>query len=335
MINSCGSIYAVTATNSLPGMNYVVELSEDKEQLIAASAEIVDWSSWGGLWRSGGGTVSEWNTYLSGEIHEPDALDFSGYQCITGFSTCFKTQAEHTFYESIRFLRYHGLYVDDMKNRFNAIEKNFNPYDFGYAYEVKINKEGCVNPKKYLTLGRFSHGGISVMPDGKTVYMTDFTEGRSVGGGLFRFVADKAQDLTSGSLYAAKFIADSDSHGKFKVDWILLGSASNEDLKRKAKKLTFIDIFEYLPSSKSCRLDQINVKSEVQCLRVRKGMEKYAAFFETRRYAAVKGATIELANTKGITFDASSARLYFSFSSITSRDHIMLLVSTSLLEYVK
>eukprot|EP00210_Caulerpa_lentillifera_P008175 g7808.t1 len=324
MINSCGTVYVVTATNSLPSMNYVVELTQGKNQLVPVSAAIVDWSLWGGLWRSGGGTVSEWNTYLSGEIHEPDALDFLGYQCITGFSSCFKSQAESSFYESIKFLRYNGLYISDLKNKFGAIEKNFNPYSFGYAYEVKVNKEGCVNPQKYLTLGRFSHGGISVMPDGKTVYMTDWTEGRSVGGGFYRFVADKPEDLTSGSLYAAKFKPVTGTNTNFKLEWIFLGHASNEELRRKAKRLTFIDIFDYIPSSKSCRLQQINVKSEIMCIRVKKGMEKYAAFFETRRYAALKGATIELANTKGITFDAFSARLYISFSSITSRDRIML-----------
>eukprot|EP00210_Caulerpa_lentillifera_P005859 g5603.t1 len=324
LLNSCGTVYAVTATNSVPGMNYVVELGQQKKQLTPISAAIVDWSLWGGLWRSGGGTVSEWNTYISGEIHEPNALDFLGYQCITGFSSCFKSQAEDSFYESIRFLRYNGVYVKDLKNRFEAIEKNFNPYNFGYAYEVRVNKEGCVNPQKYLTLGRFSHGGISIMPDGKTVYMTDYTEGRSVGGGFYRFVADKAQDLTSGSLYAAKFESIPGSNSRFKVNWILLGHASNEELRQRARKLKFIDIFDYIPSVKSCRLNQINVKSELMCLRVKKGMEKYAAFFETRRYAALKGATIELANTKGITFDAFSARLYFSFSSITSRDRIML-----------
>lgn len=322
-LESCGTTYAVISTDSLPGMSYVIPLEKTKNKLEADAATIVDWSSWGGLWRSGGGTVSPWNTYVSGETHEPDGLDLLGYQCITGFSSCFKSQAERSFDDSIHFLRYHDIYIADLENKFEPIAQNFNPYEFGYAYEIRINKDGCVRPEKFMTLGRFSHGGISIMPDGKTVYMTDYTTGRDVGGGLFRFVAKKANDLSSGTLYAAKFKATKESQ-QFKVDWIKLGKADNDELIERAKDIRFTDMFDYIPSSRNCRLDQINVKSQLMCLRVKPGMEKWAAFFETRRYAALQGATVELANTRGITFDAFSARLYFSFSSISARDKIML-----------
>lgn len=325
-IETCGDVYAVTATDSLPGMSYVIPVEKQKGKLVAQSASIVDWSAWGGLWRSGGGTVSPWNTYLSGEMHEPDGLDFLGYQCITGFSSCFKSQAEQSFDDAIHFLRYHDIYLEDLENKFAPIGQNFNPYQFGYAYEIRVNKQGCVHPEKFMTLGRFSHGGITVMPDGKTVYMTDYTSGRAVGGGLYRFVAKKANDLSSGTLYAAKLKSMEGSSEKFKVDWIKLGKANNKDLVERAADIRFTDIFDYIPSSRSCRLEKINVKSELMCLSIKPGMDKYAAFFETRRYAALKGATIELANTKGITFDAFSARLYFSFSSISTRDKIMLQV---------
>lgn len=325
-LESCGSIYAIASTNSLPGMTYVVPLKRSKGKLKPASVTVVDWKQWGGLWRSGGGTNTPWTTHLSGEIHEPDALDFLGYQCITGFSSCFKSQAEQSFDDSIHFLRYHGIYIQDLKNKFAPIGKKFNPYDFGYAYDIRINKQGCVHAEKYMTLGRFSHGGVSIMPDGKTVYMTDYTSGRTVGGGFFRFVAKEKYDLTSGTLYAAKFKAVSGSSEKFKIEWIKLGKANNKELVKAAKSIRFTDMFDYIPSAKNCRLTKINVKSQIQCLRVKPGMEKWAAFFETRRYAALKGATIELANTRGITFDKFSARLYYSFSSISSRDKIMLQV---------
>lgn len=331
LFETCDQVYAITATDSLPGMNYVVSLEQQKNrQLVADTAMNVDWSNWGGLWRSGSGVVTPWTTYMSGEIREPDALDFLGYQCITGFSSCFKSQAEQSFDDSIRFLRYHDIYIQDLKNKFDPIGKNFNPYNFGYAYEIRINKKGCISPTKYLTLGRFSHGSISIMPDGKTVYMTDYTLGRSVGGGFFRFVASKPNDLSKGTLYAAKF-KSTEGSDKFKVNWIKLGKANNDELIQQAKKLRFTDMFDYIPSAKSCRLTQINIKSEIECLRVRPGMEKWAAFFETRRYAALQGATIELANTKGLTFDVFSARLYVSISSISSRDNIMLQVFVLLL----
>ena len=307
-------------------MTYVIPLDEKKNKLEADSASIVDWTALGGLWTSGGGTVSPWTTHLSGEIHEPDALDFLGYQCITGFSSCFKSQAEQSFDASIKFLRYQGIYIKDLKNKFDEIGKKFNPYNFGYAYEIRVNKNGCVRPEKFYTLGRFSHGGITVMPDGKTVYMTDYTNGRAVGGGLFRFVASVKHDLSAGTLYAAKIKSSSGSSEQFKVEWIKLGSATNKELQTIGRDMKFTEMFDYIPSAKNCRLTQINVKSEIMCLRVKPGMEKWAAFFETRRYAALKGATIELANTKGITFDEFSAKIYLSFTSVSSRDRIMLQV---------
>jgi len=127
-------------------------------------------------------------------------------------------------------------------------------------------------------------------------------------------------------LYASKFKSEKGSAEDFNIDWIKLGKANNEELVKAAATIRFTDMFEYIPSTKNCRLTQINVKSEVMCLRVKPGMEDYAAFFETRRYAALQGATIELGNTKGITFDAFSAKLYISISAITGLDKIMLQV---------
>lgn len=100
-----------------------------------------------------------------------------GYACITGFSSCFKSQEEDAFTISINFIRYFGVYFEDLDNDFTEMSKVFNPYNYGYAYEVKVDESGCVKPKKYLTLGRFSHGGFTIMPDNKTVYMTDYTTG--------------------------------------------------------------------------------------------------------------------------------------------------------------
>src|SRR5690606_40840621 len=73
-----------------------------------------------------------------------------------------------------------------------------NPYDYGYIVEI-TDPTGAPTPVKHFTLGRYSHENAVVMPDQKTVYMSDD------GGGviLFKFVADAAGDLSSGTLYAA------------------------------------------------------------------------------------------------------------------------------------
>ncbi|CAD7697697.1 unnamed protein product, partial [Ostreobium quekettii] len=323
LIGMCDQVYSVAVVDALPAVSYVVTLNDNGTDLEAVSASYIDWSQWGGLWRSGGGTVTPWNTHLGGEAFEPDGRNFVGFGCLTGFSSCFKSRAEQEFDNSIQFIRYFNRYIDDLDNSFPALAEAFNPYRYGYAYEVKVNKFGCAAPTKYMTLGRFSHGAMHIMPDGKTVYMTDWTRGREVGGGLFKFIADEEGDLSSGTLYAAKFKAVRGNLNKYGIRWLELGSANNNELVEMSETITFEDMFSSIPSSKKCTLQVVNVKSQVECLAVKRGMEKMAAFFETRRFAALQGASVELANTHGLTYDPNSGKVLLSFTRISQKERIM------------
>lgn len=75
------------------------------------------------------------------------------------------------------FIRYFDTYFNDLDNKFQKLTEIFNIYNYGYAFEVEVDKSGCTSASKLMTLGRFSHGDISIMPDGKTVYMVDTTTG--------------------------------------------------------------------------------------------------------------------------------------------------------------
>ncbi|GMH42766.1 hypothetical protein BSKO_10685 [Bryopsis sp. KO-2023] len=326
LIETCGNLFSVVTTESLPGTTYVVTLKNSKKGLKASSAVHIDWSDVGGLWRSGSAVVTPWNTHLGGELLEPDGADFLGYPCLTGFSSCFKSRADQAFQDSLSFIRYFDVYLDDLDNKFENLAKRFQPYRYGYNYEVTVNKAGCATPRKLMTLGRFSHSSQIVMPDQKTVYMSDYTTGRNVGGGLFKFVAKAAGDLTSGTLYAAKFKIKTGTLNKFDIEWIKLGSASNDELTKKAESIKFNEMFDFVPSAKRCRdgLKEINVKSTKECLNVRKGMEKWAAFFETRRYASLLGASIELANVRSLTYDSNEDKVLMAVKQITPRDKVML-----------
>lgn len=251
------------------------------------------------------------------------------------------------------------MYFDDLNNKFDKLSAVFNPYNYGYAYEINVNKFGCSSTKKLMTLGRFSHGDVVFMPDEKTVYMVDHTTGkvsqtlfaiptkhcqcfffslhvlmyvflwfsllgREIGGGLFRFVAKRKGDLSSGTLYAAKLKPVIGTLEKFTMKWIELGTSSNSELLVRANSIKFTDMFDYIPSARNCRLREVNVKSKVECIDVKDNAEKWAAFFETRRYAALKGATIEFANVKGLTFDRNTGKLFMSITRISRRDRIML-----------
>ena len=76
---------------------------------------------------------------------------------------------------------------------------------------------------RHLTMGRFSHENALVMPDNKTVYLTD--DGYDTV--FFKFEADVAGDLSEGTLYAAMVTQDSTYNSAstgFDVEWLELGS---------------------------------------------------------------------------------------------------------------
>ena len=79
-------------------------------------------------------------------------------------------------------------------------------------------------------MGRFSHENAQVMPDEKTVYLSD--DGYDTV--LFKFIADTAGDLESGTLFAAKVTQDSGINPGttgFDVEWLELASSSDAEIE--------------------------------------------------------------------------------------------------------
>ena len=100
--------------------------------------------------------------------------------------------------------------------------------------------DGTYEVKKHYNLGRMAFELPLVMPDQKTVYLTD--DGDNVMFGMFK--ADRPADLTCGTLYGAKVTQTSDVlGGTFDIDWISLGHACDDDLvvriARTCNKLLF------------------------------------------------------------------------------------------------
>ena len=74
------------------------------------------------------------------------------------------------------------------------------PYAYGWMVETRLlSAAGDTATVKRLAMGRFSHELGAVMPDGRTVYMTD-DHTHAI---LAMFVADAEGDLSSGTLYAS------------------------------------------------------------------------------------------------------------------------------------
>jgi len=173
-------------------------------------------------------------------------------------------------------------------------------------------------------MGRFAHELGYVMPDQKTVYLTD--DGQNTG--LFMYVANTAGDLTAGTLYAAKWTQTSAAGvGSANLTWIKLGTATDTEIKTLVTSgITFLDIFtrDVLLGSgatASCNTGFTLTKTyynSMECLKVNTGKEKAAAFLETRRYAAILGATTEFNKEEGVTFNSENNKLYVAMSVVKS-----------------
>ena len=202
-----------------------------------------------------------------------------------------------------------------------------NPYYYGWTPEVKISSTGEAEYSKHYAMGRFSHELSYVMPDNKTVYLSD--DGTNVG--LFMYVADTAEDLSAGTLYAAKWTQTSEvgiGAGEANITWVNLGHATNSEIRAYLDPdgdistrdgLNFSDIFETAEGTDgTCPsgFTSVNTSAYHECLKIKTGMEKAASRLETRRYAAMMGATTEFRKEEGITFDKNSGKLYVAMSSV-------------------
>jgi hypothetical protein len=184
----------------LPSPIAVLTLDQDKSTgaLKLVKYHNVDTSGVNGLWITCGASRSPWNTHLSSEEYEPDAT-------VIGTNTQFAAFSQN-------------LYGDPAKA---------NPYHYGHLPEVTVNPDGTGSIKKHYCMGRISHELVQVMPDERTALMGD----DATNGGLFMFVADKAQDLSSGTLYVAKWAQKTtDNGGSADLSWIKLGKATSAEI---------------------------------------------------------------------------------------------------------
>ncbi|MEW5313071.1 MAG: hypothetical protein WDW38_004665 [Sanguina aurantia] len=373
LITTCGSTFLVlNSRGATPGSVSVHGVTVDPAagtmSVVNSQSYTVDFSRYGGLWNPGPGMVTPWTTHLSGETQDPDARILADATCIlTGSTpeTCLvRLNGGLQFNLAtliLKHLRYFDVYyasnslqIDDMRALFKR--------EYGYQFEVVVDQEACVSAEKRFAMGRFGHGQSSVMPDNRTVYMSD----EELGGGFFKFVANTAGDLRSGSLYAAKITQQAASNNAITlgITWLPLGSSSDAQLSGPASTMGFYDIFSTAvlvsnyrrrglaqasnpstspdivsapfppampsapatPAAVSSRaasnfhcpagFTSINSRGTQECLAVKPGMEMYAAFFETRRYASLMGATMELSDFSGLALDPDFGRLVLAFSRV-------------------
>jgi uncharacterized protein len=264
----------------------------------------ISMASVNGLWIPCAGELTPWNTHVGGEEYEPDARAYEN-----------KALAPMN-----RFLGSNGLTAD---------QGGANAYRYGLAVEVTLNEKGDTSVVKHYAPGRLANELAHVMPDRRTAYKGD--DGRDVI--LSMFVADRANDLSAGTLYAAQLDQrDGANGGQFNIRWIQLGHASDREIQALVDGgIRFSQIFDavskatyqanpalyadFRPVYVYTGTDGIH-SNTLEYLRVKPGMEKAAAFLETRRYAAYLGATTEFTKMEGVTSNRQDKKLYIAMSYV-------------------
>tara|TARA_B110000467_G_scaffold163330_1_gene189036 strand:- start:1267 stop:3441 length:2175 start_codon:yes stop_codon:yes gene_type:complete len=201
-----------------------------------------------------------------------------------------------------------------------------NPYDYGYIVELENATTSEPNLNKHLAMGRFSHENAEVMPDEKTVYLTD--DGYDTV--LFKFVADAAGDLSAGTLYGAKVTQDDSRDSAttgFDVDWMEMASSSNVEIQTWIDDYNGITTDDFIAGQNSYISDEeINDWAEGRLNqdlngdgKVGSALDDRVAFLESRKAAAALGASDEWNKMEGVAFNPNAPEhLYLAMSRIES-----------------
>ncbi|QUX95981.1 alkaline phosphatase [Marinomonas sp. CT5] len=271
----------------LPSPIAILTLDQNPEtgELKLVKYHNVDTSGVGGLWITCGASLSPWGTHLSSEEYEPDSSKIDDKQ--------FKAYCKN-------------LFGDENKGT---------PYNYGHLPEVTVNKDGTGSIKKHYCMGRLSHELVQVMPDERTVIMGD----DATNSGLFMFIADKARDLSSGTLYVAKWHQTSNKGpGAGNISWIKLGRANSDEIKRLVDAgIKSTDIMEiHTEDPKDPSFTKIGYSGKFNWVKLIPGMEKEAAFLETHRYAALVGGSLGFTKMEGTTVNIKDKKAYSAMSYI-------------------
>lgn len=325
MLEKDGNLFVVQHFESVPGAIYITSVQRDEDgRLIPKSTRSLDFAEQGGLYSPCAGSITPWGSHIGSEEYEPNAgmRDAQGriddrYNAMAGFFTGDAARTD--------------------------VLRRMNPYLYGWTPEViLLDGSGRTETRKRYALGRFSHEIAVVMPDRRTVYMSD--DGKH--GTLFAFVADRPGDLTSGTLYAARWQQKRavlrESSVVADLQWISLGHATEEQIESVLKEDVdgrgptgplFHDLFEAVaPVNGACPQGFTAVyagttnltapESTLECLKLREGsfkgvpIEVLASRLESRRYASMLGATAEFHKMEGLAYDDRRNRLYIAVSRI-------------------
>ncbi len=298
-------LFSVSHFEEAPAALYVSEFAQDADgNMTAVSTKPIDLSGVDGVWYPCAGSVTPWNTHLGSEEYPDDARATEAAATVADIDE-----------DTLPMARYFGL--DPATMTVEAFKAAFNPYHYGFATEITVTEAGDASIVKHYAMGRISMELAKVMPDKKTAYITN--DGTNTT--LYRFVADKEGDLSSGNLHALKWVQTSaDNGGAAKAEWIDLGHSDDATVKAAIDAGTkFSDIFETADMADGKCADGFTAtgaEGRLECLKLKPGMEAVASRLETSRYAAMLGATAEFRKMEGAAYDPTGNRLYVAMTQV-------------------
>ena len=318
----------LTHMEEAPGMVYdtTLELTEQK-RLKAVKSKPVDMRPVEGTIIDCAASKTDYGTHLGGEE------DYSMNSRYADVSSPFyvNCRLDGTFNDEKGRFSYFCAYVENMAGWLgdNSIDKMkgyngnlFTPYNYGHIIEIKPKSLGREEVVKHFVLGRYTPELAVMMPNHRTLYMSDDGNFK----GFYKFVLDKPVTTFTpdweGRLYAAKLTQkNAQNGGSFAVAWRELGHAKDSEIAAMVKqKMTLSDMFDIAKPDADYRCPEgyrkVNEDDATECLRLKSGMHKAAAFLETRKYAAYLGATMEFRKGEGVTFDPVRRTLFLALSSI-------------------
>ncbi len=272
------------------GMSRIMLTRGEDGTYTMGDKEMLDFSNVNGTWINCFGSTSPWNTPLSSEeLYYDNTVDWNNKD-----------------YEE----------VEGPQNLAKMLGHYPNPYDYGYIVEI-TDPAGSATPVKHFAMGRFSHENSVVMPDNKTAYLSDDGTGTV----LFKFVADQENDLSAGTLYAAKVTQNGEAGADvkdvtFSVEWVELAHGDQATINSWVREYDGITEHDYGTDKGYITDDEIAAWAKGEAA------DDRVAFLEARKAAVAKGATGEWRKMEGIQINYDAAKsgtdtnMYMAMSNV-------------------
>jgi secreted PhoX family phosphatase len=324
------ALFAVTNMECSVGGAWITKLDQDSAtgELTAVSARPVDFSNVYGTYVNCAGMTTPWGTHLGSEEYEPPMAAFNATATAYTSSPVWAGQDNMQWFDDETWHDEHMLAIAEYNGLTNdaANAANFGYY-YGWVPEIEITStDGDHNVMKHFSMGRFAHELSYVMPDNRTVYQSD--DGANTG--LFMYIADNEKDLSSGTLYAARWDQVSGTGaGEAFISWVNLGHSDDTTIRSAIDAgITFDDLFAQETPNEDGSCPTANYRSVnaydhgLVCVQLNSGtfdgteISELASRLETRLYAGYLGATTEFRKEEGITFNPDDNTLYVAMSEL-------------------